>query len=61
MALLTIRPDGTRVYEFHPWEKNIVDQGSYVGEVVPILGYMRRLQTETGDDPRDYESIWYYY
>jgi lysine 2,3-aminomutase len=59
--LLTIKPDGTRIYEFHPWEKNIVSQQSYVGEVVPILKYLERLSRETGDDPRDYESIWYYF
>jgi lysine 2,3-aminomutase len=59
--LLTIKPDGTRIYEFHPWEKNIVSQQSYVGEVVPILDYLVRLADETGDDPRDYESIWYYF
>jgi lysine 2,3-aminomutase len=59
--LLTILPDGTRVYEFHPWEKNIVEQRSYVGEVVPILRYLERLHEDYGEDPRDYESIWYYF
>jgi len=59
--LLTIRPDGTRVYEFHPWEKNIVEQHSYIGEAVPILSYLERLRDDYGEDPRDYQSIWYYF
>ncbi|MBW2275872.1 MAG: KamA family radical SAM protein [Deltaproteobacteria bacterium] len=59
--LLTILPDGTRVYEFHPWEKNIVEQTSYIGEVVPILDYLERLREDYNEDPRDYESIWYYF
>ncbi len=59
--ILTIKADGSRVYEFHPWEKNIVDQGSYVGEIVPIFEYLRRLKVERGCNPGDYESIWYYF
>jgi hypothetical protein len=27
---------------------------------VPILPYLERLE-ERGEDPREYESIWYYY
>jgi lysine 2,3-aminomutase len=58
--LLAILPDGTRMYEFHPWEKNIVPQKSYIGAVVPILGYLERLEA-IGEDPAEYESIWYYF
>jgi lysine 2,3-aminomutase len=58
--LLSIRPDGVRVYEFHPWEKNIFEQESYVGEVTPILNYLHRLE-QIGENPADYESIWYYF
>jgi lysine 2,3-aminomutase len=58
--LLTVLPDGTRMYEFHPWEKNIVPQRSYVGAVVPILEYLERLEA-VGEDPAEYESIWYYF
>jgi lysine 2,3-aminomutase len=59
--LLTILPDGTRLYEFHPWEKNIVDQRSYVGESTPIFGYLTRLEEEFQETVGDYESIWYYF
>ncbi|MFO8072702.1 MAG: KamA family radical SAM protein [Polyangia bacterium] len=59
--LLTILPDGTRLYEFHPWEKNIVDQRSYLGESIPIFGYLTRLEEEFQETVGDYESIWYYF
>ena len=59
--LLTVREDGTRIYEFHPWEKNIVDQKSYVGESISILEYLSRIEDEFGDSSLDYESIWYYF
>ncbi len=58
--LLSILPDGSRMYEFHPWEKNVVEQDTYVGADVPILEYLERLAT-IGEDPGEYESIWYYY
>ncbi|MBI9104982.1 MAG: KamA family radical SAM protein [Spirochaetales bacterium] len=59
--LLSILPDGSRIYEFHPWEKNIVEQASYVGDTVPILEYLKRLKEERGEACSDYESIWYYF
>jgi lysine 2,3-aminomutase len=58
--LLAILPDGARVYDFHPWEKGIADRHSYVGHDVPLLQYLLRLK-EIGEDPEEYESIWYYY
>ncbi|MEJ2245968.1 MAG: KamA family radical SAM protein, partial [Acidobacteriota bacterium] len=58
--LLAIMPDGARVYNFHPWEKGIVERPPYVGYDVPLLQYLSRLE-EIGEDADDYESIWYYY
>jgi lysine 2,3-aminomutase len=58
--LISILPSGSRVYEFHPWEKNVVEQDTYVGTDIPILDYLLRLQ-KIGEDPADYESIWYYF
>ncbi|HPA47929.1 MAG TPA: KamA family radical SAM protein, partial [bacterium] len=58
--LLSIRPNGARVYEFHPWEKNIAPQNTYVGDDIPILDYLNRLR-EIGEDPADYQTIWYYF
>ncbi|MCE5277530.1 MAG: KamA family radical SAM protein [Planctomycetaceae bacterium] len=58
--LLTVLPDGSRVYEMHPWEKNIVECNEYVLKDMPILDYLRRLKA-IGEDPGDYDSIWYYF
>ena len=58
--LISIRGDGSRVYEFHPWEKKIADQKTYVGDDVPILNYLNRLE-EIGESVEEYESIWYYF
>ena len=58
--LLSIKPNGARVYEFHPWEKQMILQEIFVIPDIPILHYLERLE-ERGEDPRDYESIWYYY
>ena len=59
--LLSILPDGSRVYEFHPWEKNISrTTQTYVGKDVPILEYLERLE-EIGESVSDYETIWYYF
>lgn len=58
--LISIRGDGSRVYEFHPWEKKIADQKTYVGDDVPILDYLKRLE-EIGECASEYESIWYYF
>ncbi len=58
--LISILPDGSRVYDFHPWEKGIAVQDNYVGQDVPILEYLQRLQ-DIGEDLSEYESIWYYF
>jgi lysine 2,3-aminomutase len=58
--LIMISPSGERVYEFHPWEKNIVPAPTYVYRDVPILHYLQRLE-ERGEDPLEYSSIWYYF
>ena len=41
-------------------EKGIADRASYVGQDVPLLQYLLRLE-KIGENPEDYESIWYYY
>lgn len=58
--LLSVLPDGSRVYEFHPWEKNIIRCDSRLATDVPILDYLRRLE-QIGEDPDEYRSIWYYF
>lgn len=58
--LLAIRPDGSRVYFWHPWEKGITPTEPWAYTDVPILDYLRQLE-QIGEDPADYETIWYYY
>jgi lysine 2,3-aminomutase len=58
--LVGILPDGSRVYKFHPWEKNIIQRENYIGSDVPILDYLQRLAA-IGEDPDEYKSIWYYF
>ncbi len=59
--LISFLADGARLYEFHPWEKNISSRTkTHLSEDVPILDYLRRLD-EIGEDVHDYETIWYYY
>lgn len=55
-----ILPDGSRVYEFHPWEKNISAIPPYNYVDVPIYDYLEELAAR-GENIRDYRTIWFYY
>jgi lysine 2,3-aminomutase len=58
--VIMISPRGERIYEFHPWEKNITNAPTYVYADVPIWDYMLRIR-ERGEDIDEYRSIWYYF
>jgi lysine 2,3-aminomutase len=58
--LVMIMPDGSRVYEFHPWEKNIKPIPPYNYTDVPIYHYLEELAA-MGENLRDYRTIWFYY
>ena len=58
--IISILPNGRRVYEFHPWEKKLSLADTYIYTDVSIYKYLRRLK-EDGEDISDYRSIWYYY
>ena len=58
--LIAVRPDGRRIYLFHPWEKGIAPVGPWPYVDVSIHEYLERL-AQLGEDPSDYESIWTYY
>jgi len=58
--VVMITPEGSRVYEFHPWEKNIKPLPPYNYTDIPIYDYLEELAAR-GEDIRDYRSIWYYY
>jgi lysine 2,3-aminomutase len=58
--VISILPDGRRVYEFHPWEKKLAFADTYVYTDVSIYKYLQRLKA-IGENISDYKSIWYYY
>jgi lysine 2,3-aminomutase len=58
--VVMIMPDGRRVYEFHPWEKNLAPIPPYYHYDVPIYNYLQELERR-GENMADYETIWYYY
>ncbi len=58
--VVMIMPDGSRVYEFHPWEKNITPVPPYNYVDVPIYSYLKELSAR-GENIGDYRTIWYYY
>ena len=58
--LIGIRPDGRRVYLWHPWEKGIIPTQPWLYVDNSIQRYLQDLE-RMGEDPADYESIWYYY
>ncbi len=58
--LVMIMPNGGRVYEFHPWEKNIQPIPPYNYVDVPIYDYLEELASR-GENIRDYRTIWFYY
>lgn len=58
--VVMILPSGSRVYEFHPWEKNITPIPPYNYIDVPIYDYLEELAGR-GENIRDYRTIWFYY
>jgi len=59
-SLLSILPNGRRVYEFHPWEKNLALANTYIDTDVSIHDYLQEMQ-KRGENLEDYKTIWYYY
>ncbi len=58
--VISLLPDGRRVYEFHPWEKQLHLAETYVYTDVSIYKYLKRLKA-MGEDTSLYRTIWYYY
>ncbi len=58
--VISVLPDGRRVYEFHPWEKKLALADTYVSTDVSIYRYLQRLKA-IGENITDYKTIWYYY
>ncbi len=58
--LTMILADGSRIYQFHPWEKNITPVPTYNYVDIPIYDYLQELAAR-GENVEDYKTIWYYY
>lgn len=58
--IISILPNGCRVYEFHPWEKKLSLVDTYIYTDVSIYEYLQRIKA-TGGNTAHYKSIWYYY
>ncbi len=57
--VIAIHPDGSRIIEFHPWEKMMHKVDTYVFKDIPIYEYLKKLESD-GEDLRKYRTIWYY-
>jgi lysine 2,3-aminomutase len=58
--VISVLPDGRRVYEFHPWEKKLELANTYIYTDVSVYAYLKRLKA-IGESMADYKTIWYYY
>ena len=58
--IISILPNGRRVYEFHPWEKKLSLVDTYIYTDVSIYDYLKKLK-DYGENPSNYKTIWYYY
>ena len=58
--VISILPNGRRVFEFHPWEKKLSLADTYVYTDVSIYDYLKRLKS-IGENTTHYNTIWYYY
>jgi len=58
--VISILPDGRRVFEFHPWENKLSLADTYTYTDVSIYDYLKRLKT-IGENTSHYNTIWYYY
>jgi len=58
--IISILPDGCRMYEFHPWEKKLELVDTYIYTDVSIHEYLKKLKS-LGERRANYKTIWYYY
>ncbi|MFZ5639824.1 MAG: KamA family radical SAM protein [Bacillota bacterium] len=57
--VIMIMPDGSRLYEFYPWDHSTTEGSPYLHRDVPVLDFLGAMGRR-GENPVDYRSIWYY-
>ena len=58
--VVTILPDGRRIYRFYSWESKLTAVHDNFYTDVSIYDYLKRLNKD-GENVNDYLSIWYYF
>lgn len=58
--VISILPNGRRVYEFHPWEKKMALSDTFIYTDVSIYNYLKKMKA-AGESRAHYKTIWYYY
>jgi len=58
--VVMILNDGSRIYEFFPWEKYMAPVNTFLYRDESIYNFIKRLE-QLGEDPEDYKTIWYYF
>jgi len=58
--LIMILDDGSRIYEFYPWEKYMAPVDTFLFKDAPIYDFLKRLE-QLGENQVDYKTIWYYF
>lgn len=58
--LIMIHDDGSRVYEFYPWEKYMAPVNTFLFRDEPIYEFLKKIE-DLGENPEDYRTIWYYF
>ena len=57
---IMILNDGSRIYEFYPWEKYMAPVNTFLFRDEPIYDFLKRLET-LGENAEDYKTIYYYF
>jgi lysine 2,3-aminomutase len=58
--VIMIMNNGSRVYEFYPWEKYMAPVNTYLYQDEPIFDFLNKLE-KLGENLDDYKTIWYYF
>ena len=58
--VIAVLPDGRRMYEFQPWEKNISPADVFIEADVSIYDFLQYLKSR-GENVGEYKTIWYYF